>query len=202
MFAIGLYTDEVPSNVPPHRMPRNWTSLPDVIAKTGDPLSPAPTPALTWSWQRSALRDPRTRMSTHVAVTWPWVQPVVRPTLFTTCPTRDGPSLTMRNAPEIVRDPPFAAVVFAMNPWSAVTPEARWLYALSLYRHRCPARPIGHFIASHAGSAISVPIRFPVPVDGWKCCVPVTCPCTSVQWEFTTKPLTPARTPLKPRVHR
>src|SRR2546422_5480478 len=69
MFAIGLYTNEVPSKFPPHRMPRSWTSLPDVIAKTADPLSPAPTPALTTSWHRSALRDPRTRTSTHVSVT-------------------------------------------------------------------------------------------------------------------------------------
>src|SRR5437773_86578 len=52
------------------------------------------------------------------------------------------------------------------------------------------------------GSAISWPIRFPFATVGWKCCVPVFWPCTSVQWEFTTKPLTPARTPLKPRVHR
>ena len=140
--------------------------------------------------------------STHVAVTWPWVQPVVRPTLFTTFPTIDGPSLTMRNWPEIVRDPVFTPVVFAMNPWSAVTVPSRWLYAVSLYRHRWPTRPIGHFIASHGGSAISWPIRFPFATVGWKCCVPVFWPCTSVQWEFTTKPLTPARAPLKPRVHR
>src|SRR2546430_15751557 len=90
--------------------------------------------------------------STHVAVTWPWVQPVVRPTLFTTFPTIDGPSLTMRNWPEIVRDPVFTPVVFAMNPWSAVTVPSRWLYAVSLYRHRWPTRPLGHFIASHGGA--------------------------------------------------
>src|SRR5207244_3223455 len=69
MFAIGLYTNEVPAKVPAHRIPRRWASLPEVIAKTADPLSPAPTPAVTKFWHRSALRDPRTRTSTHVSVT-------------------------------------------------------------------------------------------------------------------------------------
>ena len=73
----------------------------------------------------------------------------------------------MRNWPEIVRDPVFTPVVFAMNPWSAVTVPSRWLYALSLYRHRWPTKPIGHFIKSHAGSATSTPIRFPVATEGW-----------------------------------
>src|SRR5947208_16278484 len=59
--------------------------------------------------------------STHVAVIWPWVQPVVRPTLFTTFPTIDGPSLTMRNWPEIVRDPVFTPVVFPDQGFIAKT---------------------------------------------------------------------------------
>src|SRR5437763_16202358 len=83
MFAIGLYTNVVPSRDPPHRMPCSCTTFPEVIATTGDPLSPAPTIALTSSWQTSALRDPRTMTSTQVAVTWTWLQPVVRLTLVT-----------------------------------------------------------------------------------------------------------------------
>src|SRR5438552_18301917 len=125
--------------------------------------------------------------STHVAVTRPWVHPVGRPTLFTTVPTIDGPSLMMRNWPEIVRVPVFTPVVFAMNPWSAVTVPSRWLYALSLYRHRWPVRPIGHFIASHGGSAISWPITFPFATVGWQCVVPVLWPCTSVQGAVPTQ---------------
>src|SRR2546430_14707868 len=102
MFAIGLYTNWVPSRVPPHRIPRSSTSFPDVIANTGDPLSPAPTPALTMSWHRWTMRLPRTATSTHVAVTCPRVHPVGRPILFTTAPTDDAPSLTIRNWPAIL----------------------------------------------------------------------------------------------------
>ena len=47
------------------------TLLEDTIWKTGDPLSPAPTPAETKNWQSCTMRVPDTPVLTHVLVTWP-----------------------------------------------------------------------------------------------------------------------------------
>src|SRR6266540_857727 len=81
MFLSGLNTSIVPDELPPHRMPAN--ALADVY--TGEPLSPAPTIWTEFStivWQIWLIFVPETLTVTHVMVTWPCVQPVVRPTLL------------------------------------------------------------------------------------------------------------------------
>src|SRR5688500_7620673 len=80
------------SELPPQRMPTSCTLSPLVMRKTGEPLSPDPTtPAppglLTKVWQSCAMFEPDTAVCTQVRVTSPCVQPVVRPTLFTTVPS-------------------------------------------------------------------------------------------------------------------
>src|SRR5256886_15825881 len=104
----------------------------------------------------------------------------------------------MRNWPEIVRDPVFTPVVFAMNPWSAVTVPSRWLYAVSLYRHRWPTRPIGHFIASHGGAAVSLPVRFPLPPPRRGYWGPGVLPFHARPWGVTAETLDPAAGPFEP----
>jgi hypothetical protein len=54
--------------------------------KTGEPLSPAPTPALTRLWQSWVMLDPETFTAAQVALICPKVQPVVRPILFACAP--------------------------------------------------------------------------------------------------------------------
>jgi hypothetical protein len=65
-------------------MPTSETLLPLPMAKTGEPLSPEPTVALTKFWHNSVMSLPEILVSTQVLVTCPCDQPVVRPTLFTT----------------------------------------------------------------------------------------------------------------------
>src|SRR5687767_15685224 len=79
------------SELPPHRMPTSCTASPLVMRKAGEPLSPEPTTVAppefaTNVWHSCATFEPETAVCTQVRVTEPCVQPVVRPTLFTTVP--------------------------------------------------------------------------------------------------------------------
>ncbi len=70
---------------------------------------------------------PVTPVLTHVRVTVPCVQPVVRPTLFAISPTEAAPSPLMANSPAISSEPLFAPVVFAIPPSVAAAALSRAL---------------------------------------------------------------------------
>src|SRR5690606_3759231 len=106
--------------LPPHRIPTSVALLPLVMRKTGDPLSPPPTPAFTKVWHSCVMFVPETFVFTQVFVTCPCVQPVVRPTLFTTRPIGKfvvllSCAVTVK-VPETVRLPLLGPVVLAITP--------------------------------------------------------------------------------------
>ena len=101
MLDSGLKT-KLLDPLPPQRMPSRVTFVPLVMAKTGEPLSPEPTVALTKSWHSWVMLVPLTLVLAHTSVTAPCDQPVVRPTLFTVWPVA-SPSSVMENSPVIVR---------------------------------------------------------------------------------------------------
>src|SRR5262245_45171766 len=136
---MGLYTNCVPVELPPHSTPSRRTPPPD-WRNTSEPESPPPTPALTKFWQMSAMLDPDTPVVTQVFVIAPAVQPVVRPTLFATSPTTSPPSPLIENKPAIVRDPLLAPVVCAIPPSVNATPLAYAARDASDKRH---FRPLG-----------------------------------------------------------
>jgi hypothetical protein len=92
--------------------------------KTGEPLSPPPTAAVTIDWQSWVMLVPDTLTLTQVLVIRPRLQPVVRPTLFAVWPTTGLPSEVILNRPEIVSDPLLGPVVFAISPSVEVVPLA------------------------------------------------------------------------------
>ena len=101
------------------------------------------------------MLEPDTPVLTHVLLTPPWVQPVVRPTLLAVWPTMAVPSPVMVNAPAISSEPLFAPVVLAIAP-SVKLGEgfAKLLKLASDQRHFFP---LAHL--ENAGSAVSVPIN-------------------------------------------
>src|SRR6266705_3536532 len=119
---MGLYTNCVPAELPPHSTPSS-VALPPASANTSEPESPAPTPALTNVWHSWTMFEPNTPVLTQVFVTVPCVQPVVRPILLTTAPTGAAPSAVTGIVPVIVSDPLFGPLVWAM-PKLNVTPLA------------------------------------------------------------------------------
>src|SRR5688572_31999055 len=121
------------SELPPQRMPTSCTLSPLVIRKTGEPLSPLPTTTaplglLTKVWQSCAMLEPCTPVCTQVRVTSPCVQPVVRPTLFTTVPR--AKLVVALSCDVIVKTPPtvseplLAPVVLRISPWFDAVPLA------------------------------------------------------------------------------
>src|SRR5688572_9208223 len=113
------------SELPPQRIPTSCTLSPLVMRKTGEPLSPEPTTTappglLTNVWQSCAMFEPETAVCTQVRVTSPCVQPVVRPTLFTTVPSAklvvELSCDVIVKTPPTVRLPLFAPVVLRMSP--------------------------------------------------------------------------------------
>src|SRR5881409_772335 len=171
-FVIGLYTNSVPEAFPPHRMPSSVAFEPPANPKTSEPLSPGPTPAFTKVWHSCTMFVPDTPVFTHVALTVPWVHPVVRPTLLTTSPTTAVPSPVTAKVPLMVSDPSFGPLVWAMPPSVKLTPVAYAARAASLKRHR---RPLGQpfRLRKYCGSSTSVPMKlFAWLATDWKYCVP------------------------------
>src|SRR5688572_9732087 len=83
----GLKTNVLLSELPPQSSPTS-VALFAVPVQTLEPLSPPPTTIappglLTKVWQKRKTDDAKTPVCTHVRVTSPCVQPVVRPILFT-----------------------------------------------------------------------------------------------------------------------
>src|SRR5262245_22302558 len=137
-FCSGLYTNRSPAPLPPHRMPWSCTLVPEVTAKTSEPLSPPPTPAATKFWHSSTMRLPDTPVLTHFWVTWPAVQPVVRPTLLTVAPTATAlvaSSLVIVKLPVTVSEPLFGADVAAIRPSAWFAPLTYAARDESLRRH-------------------------------------------------------------------
>ena len=140
-------------------------------------------------------------MCTQVAVTFPRVQPVVRPTLCTVCPTVAPPSAVILKLPEMVSEPLFAPVVRAIEPSVEVVPLAYLARAESLRRQRRPAGQPPPVV--YAGSATSVAIwADPGPELGCQYGVLSLPPCTLVQCELVMKDRWVPRNALKPRVQR
>src|SRR5512145_3219244 len=104
MLASGLKTNWVPELLPPHRMPASTTLLDPERLNTGEPLSPPATRTVpfrdTSVWHSCTMLVPDTPTAAQVEDTCPWVQPVVRPTLFRVEPTA---KLVLRFSEEIVR---------------------------------------------------------------------------------------------------
>src|SRR5712691_13333511 len=123
-WVIGLYTNSVPPEFPPHRMPSSRTLEPPVTPKTSEPESPAPTPALTKVWHSWTIFVPDTPVLTQVLVTVPCVHPVVRPTLFATSPTTASASLVIEKDPTMSSVPVLGPLVWAIPPRVKVFPLA------------------------------------------------------------------------------
>src|SRR5690606_24753908 len=69
---VGLDTNRSRVLLPPHRIPKSVTELPlPDQPKTGEPLSPPPTPAWTRDWHSSLMFEPETFTFTHVFVIGP-----------------------------------------------------------------------------------------------------------------------------------
>ena len=121
--------------------------MPLVMVNTSDPLSPPATVAETIVWQSCVMLVPLTLTSTQVAVTGPWLQPVVRPTLFTLRPMvklDDDASEVMVQLPTMVRSFGLMREVRAIRPsvfWVALMYFAK---AASLRRQ---FRPAGHAVS-------------------------------------------------------
>ena len=143
-LARGLNTSVVPSLEPPHRTPFSLTLVPLVMVNTSAPLSPPPTVAETIVWQSCVMLVPLTLTFTQVALTGPWLQPVVRPTLFTLRPMvklDDDASEVMVQFPTMVRSVGLVLEVRAMRPSVFWVPLMYFAKAASL-RRQC--RPAGH----------------------------------------------------------
>src|SRR5688572_15139976 len=114
-------------------MPTSCTLSPlGMIPNTFEPLSPPPTttaPPGSWTkvWQSCVMFEPETFVVTHVLVTLPWVQPVVRPTLLTVFPMAKldvvlSCDVTV-NSPVTSRLPLFGPEVFEITPRNEPTLE-------------------------------------------------------------------------------
>ncbi len=70
----------------------------------------------TQLWHSWTMLLPETPVSTQVLETFPWDQPLVRPTLLTVSPTLCVPVPEILKLPSISSEPLFTPVVFAIAP--------------------------------------------------------------------------------------